>query len=146
MDRLNADELLESFPRVRIDVDNAAFYEGLLEHEVVINRCDDCGHWHQPPRPLCPKCWSWSLTPTEVSGEGTVALVTVLRQGPRRPGVDYSDGYAVVAVDLDEQRGLRLAGGVIGTPASEVRIGDRVKLLIRQDDGSSPRVGFEVVR
>ncbi len=143
---MNADELLESFPRVRIDVDNATFYEGLLEHEVVINRCDDCGHWHQPPRPLCPKCWSWSLTPTEVSGEGTVALVTVLRQGPRRPGVDYSDGYAVVAVDLDEQRGLRLAGGVIGTPASEVRIGDRVKLLIRQDDGSSPRVGFEVVR
>ncbi|GEM_PF-7051822 len=75
-----------------------------------------------------------------------MALVTVLRQGPRRPGVDYTDGYAVVAVDLDEQDGLRLAGGVVGTPASDVAIGDRVQVVIRRDEGSAPRVGFEVVR
>jgi len=143
---LDPEDLLGAFPRVRIDVDNAAFHGALLQNRVVVNRCEDCGHWHQPPRPLCPQCWSWNVTPAEVSGGGTVALVTVLRQGPRRPGVDYTDGYAVVAVDLDEQDGLRLAGGVVGTPASDVAIGDRVQVVIRRDEGSAPRVGFEVVR
>lgn len=142
---MDPEDLLEAFPRVRIDVDNAAFYEALLDQRVVVNRCDDCGHWHQPPRPLCPKCWSWAVTPTEVSGTGTVALMTVLRQGPRRPGVDYTDGYAVVAVDLDEQPGIRLAGGVVGTPAAEVSIGDRVQVVVRRDEGSAPRIGFEVL-
>ena len=143
---MDPEDLLDAFPKVRIDVDNAAFFEALAAGRVVVNRCDDCGRWHQPPRPLCPRCWSTAVTPTEVSGNGTVALVTVLHQGPRRPGVDYTDGYAVVAVDLDEQPGLRLAGGVVGTPAAEVTIGDRARVVIRTDEGSAPRIGFEVVR
>ena len=143
---MDPEDLLDAFPRVRIDVDNAAFHEALLDHRVVVNRCQDCGHWHQPPRPLCPRCWSWSVAPAEVAGSGTVALVTVLRQGPQRPGVDYTDGYAVVAVELDEQPGLRLAGGVVGTPAAEVSIGDRVQAVVRTDDGAAPRIGFEVIR
>ncbi|MCP5024908.1 MAG: hypothetical protein GY929_01365 [Actinomycetia bacterium] len=143
---MSSNELLDAFPRVRIDVDNAAFHAALLDHRVVVNRCDDCGHWHQPPRPLCPRCWSWSITATAVSGLGTIALITILRQGPRRPGIDYTAGYAVAAVDLDEQPGLRLAGGVVGTPAAEVRIGDRARVVIREDEGSAPRIGFEIAR
>jgi uncharacterized OB-fold protein len=138
------EELFDSFRRVRIDQDNAAYYAGLLEKRLLVNRCDDCGHWHQPPRPLCPKCWSWSITPTEVCGEGAVAMVTVLHQGPPRPGVDYAAGHAVVAVDLDEQAGLRMAGGVVGTPATEVHLGDRVRVAWRDFDDVPPRPDFEI--
>jgi uncharacterized OB-fold protein len=140
------DDLLEAFPGVRIDDDNAPHYRGLLEHRLLVNRCDDCGHWHQPPRPICPRCWSWSVTPTEVSGEGTIAIKTILRQGPRRPGADYSDGHALVAVDLDEQPGLRLSGTVVDTPATELRLGDRVRVVWRDLEGAPPRPDFAVVR
>jgi uncharacterized OB-fold protein len=140
------EDLLDAFPGVRIDNDNAAYHRGLLDHRLVLNRCEDCGRWHHPPRPVCPRCWSRAVTPTEASGDGSIALLTVLRQGPPQPAIDYSDGHALVAVELDQQPGLRLAGTVVGTPAEDVRLGDRVRVIWRQIPGRAPRPDFEVVR
>lgn len=137
--------LLDAFPKVRLDVDNLAFYRGLYQHKVVMNRCDDCSHWHHPPRSVCPACWSRAVVPTEVLGEGVIVLRTVLRQGRREPGADYSNGYVVVAVEFDEQPGLRLTGTVVGTPAVEVRIGQRVRTVWTAVDGRPPRPDFEVI-
>ncbi len=140
------EELLDAFPGVRIDADNAAWHRGLLERRLLVNWCRDCSRWHHPPRPLCPACWSRSITPTEVAGDGFVALVTALRQGAPQPGVDYADGgHALVAVELDEQPGLRLAGTVVGTAAGEIRVGDRVRALWRDIPGRLPRADFEIV-
>lgn len=139
------DALLNTFPRIRLDADNAAFYQGLMRHELHINRCDDCQRWHHPPRSICPGCWSGSIRPSKVAGEGTVALVTVLRQGRREPGVDFSDGFALVAIELDEQIGLRLTGTVVGLPAAEVAVGQRVRTIWRDIEGRAPRADFEVI-
>jgi uncharacterized OB-fold protein len=138
------DELLDAFPGVRIDHDNAAYHRGLLERRLLVNRCDQCATWHHPPRPVCPRCWSRSVTPTEVSGTGRIALLTVLRQGPPQPGVDYAQGHALVAVELDEQPGLRLAGTVIGTPPDRLGVDQRVRLAWRDVPGRAPRPEFEV--
>ena len=73
-------------------------------------------------------------------------MVTVIHQGPPRSGVDYTDGHAVVAVDLDEQPGVRIAGGVVGTPATEVRLGDRVSVVWRDFDDVPPRPDFQIVK
>ena len=138
------DDLLDAFPGVRIDFDNAAHHRGLLEQRLLVNRCDDCAAFHHPPRPVCPRCWSRSVTPTEVTGDGTIALLTILRQGPPQAGVDYTDGHALVAVELDEQPGLRIAGTVAGTPAAGLAVGDRVRLVWRQIPGRAPRADFEL--
>lgn len=143
---MDQEELLDAWPGVRIDHDNAAHHEGLLNQRLLVNRCDQCGHWHHPPRPVCPSCWSRSITPTEVSGEGFVAMFTILRQGPQRPGIDYADGHALVAVELDEQPGLRVSGTVVGTSAGDIEVGDRVRMVWRDIDGAAPRPAFEVVR
>jgi uncharacterized OB-fold protein len=140
------EELLDAFPGVRIDHDNAAHYRGLLEQRLLVNRCDHCAAWHHPPRSVCPRCWSRSVTPDEVSGNGAVALLTILRQGPPQPGVDYGPGHALVAVELDEQPGLRVSGTVVGTPAAQLSVGDRVQMVWRQIPGRNPRPDFEVVQ
>ncbi len=140
------EDVLDAWPGVRIDNDNLAYYRGLLDQVLMMNRCDDCANWHHPPRSVCPKCWSRDLTPTEVRGDGSVAMVTVLRQGSPRPGVDYTDGHALVAIELDEQAGLRIAGTVVGTAADEIAVGDRVRMVWRTIEGREPRPDFEVVR
>lgn len=140
------EELLDAFGGVRIDADNAAHYRGLLEQRLLVNRCDDCGRYHHPPRPVCPACWSRSVTPTEVRGDGSIAFFTILRQGAPQPGVDYSNGHPLVAIELDEQPGLRVSGTVVGTPADQLRVGDRVRALWRQIPNRLPRMDFEVVR
>lgn len=142
---MNVQELLDAFPSVRIDNDNAPYYRGLLEERLLINRCTECQHWHHPPRPICPECWSDFVTATDVAGTGFVALITVLRQGRPEPGVEYRDGHALAAIELDEQPGLRIAATVIGASAADIEVGRRVQLVWRAIEGRSPRPDFEVV-
>jgi uncharacterized OB-fold protein len=116
-------ELVERFSYLRVDRDNAALLRGWLGHELRLNRCADCGHWHHPPRPMCPSCWSWNVVPTAVSGRGRVHLLMRLVQGPAAPGVDYSAGpYPVVTVELEEQPHLRYTSTMINIPAADVVI------------------------
>ena len=65
--------------------------------------------------------------------------------GSPQPGVDYTDGHPLVAVDLDEQTGLRLAGTVVGTAPADITVGDRVLVVWRDIDGRPPRPDFEIV-
>ena len=140
------DELLDAWPGVRIDHDNLAFYRGLLNQLLLVNRCEDCGHWHHPPRPVCPRCWSSAVSATEVKGDGFVAIITILRQGRSRPGVDYTQGHPLAAIELDEQPGLRVAGTIVGSAPTDIAVGDRVRMVWRNIEGREPRPDFEVVR
>jgi uncharacterized OB-fold protein len=121
--------LVERFPWVQVDHDNKHLFRGWLDRRLLINRCDDCGRFHHPPKPICPECWSTSLTPTEVSGRGVVHLAMFLRQGPPAPGVDYQKGpHPVVTVELEDQEGLRFSSTVVDCALDDVRIGLPVEL------------------
>ncbi len=122
------EELVTRFAGRQVDRDNAANYRGWLEHRLLINRCADCGTWHERPRPCCPACWSTNLVATEVQGTGTIFMAIFLHQGPPAEGVDYSTPHPVVTVELDEQPGLRISSTVIGAPNDEIVIGRRVTL------------------
>ena len=122
------DELLSRYAGRAIDHDTRARYRGWLEHTMLVDRCNACGTWHEPPGPVCPSCWSTDIEPTPISGDGTIHLAIYLHQGPRVPGVDYSTPYPVVVVELDEQTGLRMSSTVIGAPNEEIVIGRRVQL------------------
>lgn len=121
-------DLIRLFPGQPLSHDNAAHYRGRLEHRLLINRCSDCGWWQQPAYPICPKCWSTSVVPTEIAGTGTIHLVIFLYQGPPAPGVDYSTPYPVATIELDEQPGLRFTGTVVGAANDDIVIGKRVTL------------------
>jgi uncharacterized OB-fold protein len=135
--------VLERYPDARIDRDNHALYEGWLRHELRLNRCGACRAWHHPPRPVCPRCWSFEVRPTPVSGRGVVALTTLLRRGPDVPGVEYPQ--PVVAVELEEQEGLRFTATVVDVPRNApVPIGTHVELTwIERGRGLIP--AFRVV-
>jgi uncharacterized protein len=116
-------ELVERFAHLRVDRDNAEFHRGWLQHELRMHRCADCGHWHQPPRPMCPRCWSWNMVPTAVSGRGRVHLLMRLHQGPAAPGVDYAAApYPVVTVELEEQPALRFTTTVVNCDPAAVEL------------------------
>ena len=136
-DQLTDAELVERFAHMPVDHDSKDFYRGWLDHELLLNRCDDCGRWHQPPRPMCPSCWSWNVTATPVSGRGTVHLVMRLHQGPPAQGVDYTSGpHLVVTVELAEQEGLRYTSTVANTDPASVKIGDPVELTWIERNGA----------
>ena len=135
-------ELLELFAGHGVYRDNAAQYRGRLDGQLLINRCADCDRYHQPPRPMCPSCWSFDVVPTPVSGRGTIYLLMHLHAGPPAEGVDYrNDGHPVVVVELEEQEHLRVTGTVHGFDLNGPSIGDAVKLDFL-DRGGVPIVAF----
>jgi uncharacterized OB-fold protein len=126
---IDDETLVERFPWVQIDHDNKHLFRGWLDEQLLINRCDDCERFHHPPKPICPECWSSNLTPTEVTGRGTIHLAMNLHQGAPAPGVDYTKRpHPVVSVDLEEQPGVRFSSTVIDCDLDEVRIGRAVEL------------------
>jgi uncharacterized OB-fold protein len=122
------EELLARLPGLGIDHDTKAFYRGWLSRQLLLNRCADCGFWHQPPRPICPSCWSTAVEPTAVSGRGVVHLLIRLHQGPEMEGVDYSGGWPVATIELEEQPGLRYTSTVVDADRSSLQIGAPVEL------------------
>lgn len=139
------EQVLESFPNDPIDHDNKEHYRGRLQRRLLINRCRDCGSWSQPPRGICPACWSDAVEATEVSGRGTVYLTMLLHQGPPAPGVDYDSPHPVVVVELAEQPGLRFTAAMVGTDLDDVRIGTPVELTWIER-GGEPTPAFRPAR
>jgi uncharacterized OB-fold protein len=130
-------EVLEAFPTAPIDQDNVDHYRGRLQHRLLVNRCRDCALWHQPPRAICPRCWSSRVEASEVSGRGRLDLITVLHVGTPTVGVDYGAGYPVVAVELEEQAGLRYVAGIVGCPKEALYIGMPVELTWIERSGEA---------
>jgi uncharacterized protein len=121
---------------VLIDRDNIAHYRGLMAGKLLFNRCEDCGHWIYPHRPLCPKCWSRNVTPSEVSGRGTLHMYTFLNQS-RDADAPLAEPLQVAAIELAEQRGLRYLSKVVNCPAEALRHDMPLRLIWIEDKGRS---------
>ena len=139
------EQVLARFPKERIDPDNVGFYRGLLEGELRLNRCRDCGEWHMPQRAVCPRCWSENVVATPVSGRGTVHLLIFLHTGAPIPGVDYAAGHPVATIELAEQKGLRFTATLVNCVRSEMKIGLPVELTFIERDGR-PAPAFQPAR
>lgn len=122
------------YPDIHITRDNIAHYRGLAERRLLINRCDDCGTWIYPHRPLCPNCWSWSVRPTEVSGLGRVYMFTRLHQ-LRDPEAMIYAPMPVAAVELVEQDGLRYLSRIVHCPPGAIEHGMPVQLTWIEESG-----------
>lgn len=104
-----------------------ARYEGALaQGRFEIQRCNVCSTYVFYPRQVCPHCGAGDLAWVAPSGLGTVYSTTTVRIDPRRP-------YDVSLIDLDE--GVRLMSRIVDTAAGEVRIGQRVRARVQQNDG-----------
>jgi uncharacterized OB-fold protein len=111
-----------------VDPEGRAYWEGCRERRLVITRCDDCGRWIHFPRSVCPACWSTAITPTQVSGAGTI-YTFVLHHGDDEP-------YPTVVVELAEQAGLKIPATVDECLAEHLRVGLPVELTWIVHDGS----------
>lgn len=121
------DEVFAHFHDVQIDRDNIEHYRALMNGRMLLNRCDDCGWWIYPHRPMCPSCLSWNVTPSEISGRGRLYMYTFLYQS-RDPDKPLTEPLQLAAIELDEQPGLRYLSQVVNCPLPALRHDMPVKL------------------
>ncbi|WP_291408722.1 OB-fold domain-containing protein [Actinophytocola sp.] len=105
------------------------FWAGLAEGALRLQRCVECGHLRNPIATVCPECLSADHAWEQVSGLGTVFSTIVFHQV-------YNEAFAtdvpynVSIVELDE--GPHVLSNVVGKPPGEVRVGDRVRVVLTE--------------
>lgn len=115
------------------------FYAHARAHKLMMRRCKACGLMRYPPSHACPWCMALEWTWQEVSGRGTIYSYEIVAHAIQ-PGFKDATPYAVVLVELDEQRGqptpdeaLRVVANLVKADGSmedesQVAIGRRVQV------------------
>jgi uncharacterized OB-fold protein len=104
------------------------FWGGCRRHELLIQRCDDCGHHIHPPRLVCRFCQGTNLAPSRVSGRGVVDTFTIPLQ-PFDPWFMSKVPYTLAVIELPEEPHLKLVSNVIDVDPDDVRIGMPVEVV-----------------
>ena len=117
-------------PRPGITRDNAFWFEGTQNGQLLIQRCAQCQTLRHPPGPMCPECHSLEWDTIEASGRGTVYSF-VVNHYPQVPAFDYP--LVVAVIELEE--GTRLVSNLIDVEPGDVTIGMPVVCeLVAMDD------------
>jgi uncharacterized OB-fold protein len=96
-----------------------AYWTGGADGRLLIARCESCATYVHPPRPACPRCACTAVTPTPVSGRGTVHSYTL---SAYQWVATMPPPYVVAEIELAEQPGLLVLSNVVGVDPAEVRI------------------------
>ena len=108
----------------------APYWEAAGRHELVVQRCADCGAHQLYARPYCIRCSSDAIAWVPASGLGTIHSQTTVHL---KVIPELDPPYVVALVRLDE--GPLLTTNLVGPPCA---IGTRVQVTWRDRDGKPP--------
>jgi uncharacterized protein len=122
-------------PLPAIDEENKPFWDYAKNHELRMQKCNECHNIYYPPSSLCPHCHSWSGSEwTKLSGKGAVYSFIVARRATN-PAFAKEVPYVVAIIETEE--GGRLISNVVGCKPDEVKVGMPVEVVF---DDVTPEV------
>ncbi len=119
------------------DLDTQPFWDGCSRHELLGQRCVDCGAFRWPPRGLCPACRSWKSEWVPLAGTGVIDTHVTFVHVTLKSFADDSP-YPVIEVMLDGTDGaMGLTSTLIDATAEQLRVGLPVTVVF---DDVTPEV------
>ncbi len=112
-----------------LNTDNAPFWQGGAQGQLLIHFCTPCARYFHPPAPVCPCCASYEVGPKAVSGFGKVLSFTINHQ---KWIAELEVPYVVAIVALDDQDGLHFVTNIVGCAVDEVSIDMPVQVKFLQ--------------
>lgn len=112
--------------------ESAEYWAGCRRHELLIQRCSDCGRHQFYPRLMCAACAGRSLEWARASGRGRVKSFTIVRRAVSEAYV-ADVPYVVALIELEE--GPTMMSNVVGCPVEDVRIGLPVEVVFEDWPG-----------
>jgi len=100
------------------DADSKPFWEGCRKHELVFQKCAECGQVRWPPSIICPECLSQNTEWIDSGGRGKVYTYVVYHQA-FHPAFEDELPYVVAVVELEE--GPLLLSNIVGCPHDFVK-------------------------
>ena len=103
------------------------FWNAAKNHQLVLQKCQDCGTFQWYPKAWCIECGSDRLTWGRSTELGTIYSFTIIKHAKANPAFTSEIPFAIVAVELDD--GPRMYGRLMNCPVEEIRTGKRVKVI-----------------
>ncbi len=129
---LRPDELrMRSSPQRPIPVPTPLtqpFWDAAKDGRLAIQRCRGCRRYFHPPVTVCTRCYGTDLGFEPVSGHGHIYSRTIMHD-PRMRGFEEAVPFAIIIVELVEQRGLFLVSNLPGASIEDVEIGAEVQVM-----------------
>jgi uncharacterized OB-fold protein len=113
-------------PIPAITPDMQPFFAAAKRHELVVQRCRQCGTHRFPAREICSTCLARDAEWVKVSGAGEVFSYNVMHQ-VYHPGFAGEVPYAVVVVKLKE--GAKMNSNLLGVAPHDIKIGMGVQVV-----------------
>ena len=98
--------------------DNAFWFAGAQQHELLIQHCLSCGTLRHPPLPACGTCQSLEWDTVTASGRGTLYSFVVVHY-PQVPSFEYP--LPIGLIELEE--GTRVVANITGVEPGALAIG-----------------------
>ncbi len=102
------------------------FFDAAKRHQLVVQRCTQCGTHRFPAREICSSCLSRQAEWVPVSGDGEVFSYNIMHQ-VYHPGFADEVPYAVVVIKLKE--GAKMTSNLVGVEPRHIKIGMPVHVV-----------------
>ncbi|MBI5911728.1 MAG: Zn-ribbon domain-containing OB-fold protein [Betaproteobacteria bacterium] len=102
------------------------FWEACNRGELLLQKCDGCGHVFYYPRQMCPQCGKREPGWITSTGRGIVYSYSHIAVSFYGAQWESQIPYTVILVDLDE--GPRMLSRLIGDDRERAKIGDRLEV------------------
>jgi uncharacterized protein len=128
-------------PRPALTQDNAFFFEGARNGQLLIQHCTACGTLRHPPLPACGTCRSFEWDTVVASGRGELYSWVVVHY-PQVPAFDYPLVIGLVALE----EGTRLVADLVDVDRDALRVGLPLEVAFETFDDELTLPVFRPVR
>jgi len=97
------------------------FWDHCRAKRLAFRTCRACGHSHNPPLCICPKCQSDDLDWRTAQGKALLYSYTIVHHVVHEAVADYVP-YIVIVVRFPEMNDLRFVSNIIGVTAADLEI------------------------
>lgn len=119
------------------------FWDGCKKHELLIQKCGDCGKFIMYPKMFCPDCLSENIEWVKSKGTGKIYSFTVVHNNP--PSQFLQDlPYVIAIVELDE--GVRMCTNIVESNTDSLSCEQRVEVLFEDVTPEYSLPKFRTVR
>ena len=105
------------------------FWQGTKEHQLRLQRCDDCGAFRFIPKEVCPSCASVQATWTPVNGNGKVYSYSTVYRGT---GSAFQEDLPFIVVMVELAEGPRMISHLIDCAPDQVQIDMPVAVVFEE--------------
>lgn len=105
--------------------ETAPYWEACHNHQLLIQKCADCGKHQFYPRTVCSHCTGGTLEWVEASGRGEIVSYTIMHRAVSKA---YAGGGVTVLALIRLEEDVQMMSNIVGCDPEQVHTGMAVEV------------------